>query len=91
MHDPSVKRARYILSLLRVARDADAQVATRLLKALSSEYRYPDTPIDLMPFEMSAIDAIQGLASALSFEDKVKSSLWERAGAAATDWLNAAS
>lgn len=90
MHNSSVIRARYILSLLRVARHADANVAMRLTNALASEYRDPDSPAELLPFENDAIEAVKALALSLSSNEKTKSAFWERAIAAATEWLNAA-
>ena len=89
-HKPSIVRARYILTLLRVARSGEDHEAIRLVTALSSEYRLPNTPADLVPFEHATIEAVEKLAAGLASTDKNHSVLWERAAAAATEWLNAA-
>ena len=77
--------------LLRVARASDFHNAFRLVSGLTSEYCHPDTPADLAPFEHAAIEALEKLAAGLSSPEKNQSVLWDRATAAATDWLNAAS
>jgi hypothetical protein len=90
-HKPSIVRARYISTILRVARTSDAHEAKRLVIGLGSEYAHPDTPADLAPFENAAIVAIDQLSSGLASSANNQSTLWERAAAAATEWLNAAS
>ena len=90
IHKPSIVRARFILTLLRMAREAEAQDARRLLKSAASEYPLPDTPEHLAAYESATIHAIEALSTALSSAEKVKPALWESAAVAATDWSDAA-
>lgn len=90
-HQPSIVRASYILTILRVARSAGAHETVRFVKALATEYEQPDTPVDLKTLEAAAIEAVKALALAFSTADVIQTSVWERATVAATDWLIAAS
>ena len=90
VHKPSIVRARFILTILRMAREAEAQDARRLLKSAASEYPMPDTPEHLAAYEAAAIQAIEALSTSLSSAEKVKGALWESATVAATDWSDAA-
>ena len=89
-HQQSIIRASYNLTILRVARSANGHEAFRFGRGLSSEYPQSDTPADLRPLEIAAIDAVEALADALLSSEKKQASAWDRAGAAATAWLNAA-
>ena len=88
-HDPSVVRARYALSVLRIIRDANFQEVIRLTRALASEYPHSDSPAKTIEFEVRAISAFKALDTSLNGIDGLPQRQWTIASEAAEAWLQA--
>lgn len=78
-------RARYVLSVLNVARRADRESAVRLLAALTTERPHPETPHKLANAQRSTISAMTALLSAVHNGTGLKQH-WEYALAQADAW-----
>jgi hypothetical protein len=82
-------KARYALTLLRVAQTADRETAARLIRGLARDPPLPDEVPELAGIHLRAIEAFvrlaAGLADARSSSQQQR--LWNEAQDATKDWL----
>lgn len=78
-------RARYLSSVLNVARRADRESAVRLLKALLTEQPRPQTPLGIAKAQRAAISAVTALLAAVHNGTGLKQH-WDYALAQADAW-----
>lgn len=84
-HSNEVIRARYVSSVLNVARRANRESAVRLLEALLTEKLHPGTPRETAKAQRSTISAVTDLLSAVHNGAGLKQH-WEYALAQADAW-----
>ena len=89
-HEPSIVRARYALSILRIIRDANFQDVIKLTRNLASEYPHVDTPAEIIEYEVRAIAAFKALDATLNGIDGLPQKQLTVAREAAEAWRQAA-
>jgi hypothetical protein len=87
----SLIKARYALTILRVAQGADRRTAARLIWGLARELPHPKERPEIARLHLAAINSFAQLATALGDPtDLRQQSLWENATDAASGWLRGA-
>jgi hypothetical protein len=86
----SLIKARYALTILRVAQAADRQTAARLVSGLVRDFPHPDERPEIARIHVAAINLFARLATALNDPTDLKrQSLWASATDAVNHWLRA--
>ena len=79
-------KARYALSVLRIAQSADRETAWRLVQGLARDFPHPDEVREIAALHFDAITAFENLANEL--RASAKAPTWELATSAAAKWLS---
>jgi hypothetical protein len=79
-------KARYALSVLRVAQLTDRETASRLVQGLARDFPHPDEVREIAALHFDAIAAFENLAEEL--RASAKAPTWELAASAADKWLS---
>jgi hypothetical protein len=87
----SLIKARYALTVLRVAQTADRETAARLVHGLARDFPHPNELPDIADIHLYAVDSFSQLAAGLDEANSKLQLLWKTALSAAGDWLRAVS
>jgi hypothetical protein len=86
----SLIKARYALTVLRVAQTADRETAARLVRGVARDFPHPNEVPEIAGMHLRAIESFCQLAVALGDGTSVgERHLWKAALDAAQDWLRA--
>jgi hypothetical protein len=85
----SLIKARYALTVLRVAQATDWETAARLVRGLAHDFPHPNELPEIADIHLRAIDLFSQLATSLGDARNVKPRPWNSALDAASDWLRA--
>ena len=86
----SLIKARYALTILRVAQGADRQTAARLVWGLARDRPHPSECPEIARMHLAAINSFARLATSLNEPtDLNRQNLWASAIEAASDWFRA--
>jgi hypothetical protein len=86
----SLIKARYALTVLRVAQTTDLETAARLTRGLAHDFPHPNELPEIADNHLRALDSFSRLAVSLG-ENIKQQHPWNTALNAATDWLRAVS
>jgi hypothetical protein len=86
----SLIKARYALTVLRVAKAINQETAARLIRGLAHDFPHPNELPEIADNHLRALDSFSRLAVSLG-ENIKQQHPWNTALNAATDWLRAVS
>ncbi len=82
-------RARYALTVLRVARTSDQETAARLVRGVAQDFPHPNELPEIADIHQSAIKSLLHLAASLGDATHSRRHPWTTALGAAEDWFRA--
>ena len=82
-------KARYALTVLRIARSADRETAFRLVQGLARDFPLPDERREIAGLHFDAITAFEKLGEEL--RTSAKAPTWAAATSSAAKWLSVVS
>jgi hypothetical protein len=85
----SMIKARYALTILRVAQTSEQQTAARLVRGLAYDSPHPNERPEIAEIHLRAIDTFFQLAASLGGATNSKHYSWNTALGAAENWLRA--
>ena len=86
----SLIKARYALTILRVAQHVDRKTAARLVWGIARDLPHPNERPEIARIHLGAINSFARLATALNEPtDLNRQNLWASAIEAASDWFRA--
>ena len=80
-------KARFAVTVLRVAQTADRPTAARLIQGLARDLPHPDERREIVELHFEAIEAFEKLAESLQ-QDSVASPSWRASADVASKWLS---
>jgi hypothetical protein len=82
----SLIRARYAVTLLKVARSAKREEAIRLIEGLAKDWLGMESDAKIAGARQDALKTFGELVTALRADEKTLNATWERATQAALNW-----